>query len=118
MGKARQRKQNKAQIVETLTSAKFQAHIQKTLMNVPLELVELLIRKSRHDFYQGVTEKWVGIMTNAVEIRIGYERNGNCYTMLILNGVSHCYDFSKENTCTPMRLIPSPPSQITVQCLF
>lgn len=45
-------------------------------------------------------------MTNPVEIRIGYESNGNCYTMLIVDGVGHCYDFSNGNACTERTVHP------------
>lgn len=66
-------------------------------MGIPLHLVKPIIAKLIHNVRQGVTDKWIGIsflvMPNPFEIRIGYENDGNCYTVLILEGVSLCYDF-------------------------
>lgn len=115
MGKARRRKQNKTQIFKTLTSAEFQAHIQKTLRNVLSCLVEPLMTKLTHALQQGATEKWVGVTINPAEIRIGYESNGNCYTMIIFDGVGYCYNFFNGNACTPVQCVSSLPSRIIVE---
>ena len=119
MGKASKRKQSKTQIIETLTSAEFLEHVQKTLMGIPLKLAEPIIAKLIENARQGVTDKWFGIKKDPLEFRIGYESDGgvNCYTMIIHNGVGHCYDFDKTNSsmrgrCVP--LIPCPPEKTSI----
>ncbi|KAB8315392.1 hypothetical protein SD81_032300 [Tolypothrix campylonemoides VB511288] len=58
MGKARQRKQQIRKIIETLSSAEFQAHIQKTLMGIPPRFYQPLIADLIHNAREGVTNKW------------------------------------------------------------
>ena len=113
MGKARQRKRNKSQIIENLTGAEFQAHIQKTL-GVSPRIVEDVMPKLIQKAREGVTNYWLGMKIRSEEIRIGYESDGNCYTMIVINGVGSCYDFARGNTCTPVRCIPFPPSKTSV----
>ena len=94
MGKTRQRKQNKAQIIEILMSAEFKTYAQQTLLDMPLELVEEIVSKLVQRVRQGMADRWVGIIINSRQFRIGYESDGNCYTVLIFNGISLYHNFS------------------------
>ena len=109
MGKASQLKRRKNKIIKTLESVEFQAHIEKTLMGMPSEYYLVLIDKLIQNAQKGVADKWVGMPIKPVEFRIGYESDGNCYTMFIDdNGVGHSYDFNKQNPSTPTPCIPYP----------
>ena len=115
MKKARQRKQNKAQIIKILMSAEFKTYAQQTLLDMPLELVEEIVSKLVQHVRQGMADKWVGIIINSRQFRIGYESDGNCYTMLVFNKVGYYYNFSNGNACTPVQCVPSLPSRIIVE---
>jgi hypothetical protein len=113
MGKASQRKQKARLIIHTLTSNEFSEHINKSLMGMPKKIYQPLVEKLLTNIRAGVSDKWAGIIVGDIEYRIGYEANGNCYTMVILDEVGHCYNFYPENpnyeTC-----IPTPPTKLSL----
>jgi hypothetical protein len=111
--KTKKLKQQSREIIKTLTSAKFKAHVQRTLHKIPEPVYQALISKLIDSAHQGVPEKWFGVAEGPVEARIGYEPDGNCYTIFALKDVyTMCYDLKNNGIGNFVRL--SLPNRITV----
>ncbi|MDJ0800009.1 MAG: hypothetical protein QNJ51_24910 [Calothrix sp. MO_167.B12] len=112
MGKASQRKQKARLVLQTLTSNEFSEHIHRTLMGMPEKTYQPLMEKLLSNIRAGVSDKWVGMVVEDTEFRIGYEASGNCYTMAIINEVGHCYNFSPDKPIYE-NCIPTPATKFT-----